>query len=126
MAYSDVIKNGRGYLAAGDLSAEQYTFMKRGANDTVVQANAGEAAVGVLWNAPAAAGRVATVITSGEPNVYVGTGGVTVGDEIASDDEGQAVTAVSTDVVLGYARETVAAGGLVRIDFLGEAPFVKA
>ena len=49
-----------------------------------------------------------------------------MGAEIASDDEGQAVTAVSTDVVLGYARHAAAAGELVRIDFLGEAQFVKA
>jgi hypothetical protein len=127
MAYSgNILNEGRKYSAAGDLSAEQYTFMKRAANDTVVQSGAGEAAVGVLWNAPAAAGRMAVVICGGEPNLWVGAGGVTVGDEIASDANGDAVTAVSTDVVLGYARETSAVGGLVRIDFLGKSQFVKA
>lgn len=127
MAYSsNIMGYARKYSAAGDNSADQYTFFKRGAGDTVVQSDAGEAAVGVLWNDPAVAGRTAVVITGGEPNVYVGAGGVTVGDEIASDANGKAVTAVSTDVVVGIARNTVAAGGLVRIDFLGEAQYTKA
>lgn len=127
MAYSaNILENARTYTSAGDLSAGQYTFVKRGASDTVVAAGAGEAAVGVQWNAPAAAGRPVSVIMGGEPNVYVGTGGVTVGDEIASDAAGKAVTAGSGDVVLGLARETAAADGLVRIDFLGEAQYTKA
>lgn len=127
MAYnSNILKEGRQYLAAGDLSGSQHLFVARGSGDTVDVAGAGEAAVGVLWNAPAAAGRAATVIVGGEPNVYVGTGGVTVGDEIASDASGQAVTATSADVVVGIARETAAAGELVRIDFLGEAQYTKA
>lgn len=127
MAYSSNIKDfARKYEAAGDISAEQYTFFKRGANDTVVQSGAGEAAVGVLWNDPAVAGRMAVVITGGEPNVYAG-GAITVGDEIASDANGNAVTAASTNIVVGIARETVGgAGELVRIDFLGEAQYTKA
>ena len=49
MAYSaNIMDHARKYEAAGDISAEQYTFFKRGANDTVVQSGAGEAAVGVL------------------------------------------------------------------------------
>lgn len=127
MAYNANIREYcKAFLSAGDISAEQYTFFKRGANDTVVQSGAGEAAVGVLWTTAAAAGRAVTVVCGGEPNVYVGTGGVTVGDEIAADADGNAVTAVSTDVVVGIARETAAAGELVRIDFLGEAQYTKA
>lgn len=127
MAYNANIREYcKAFLSAGDISAEQYTFFKRGANDTVVQADAGEAAVGVLWTTAAAAGRAVTVVCGGEPNVYVGTGGVTIGAEVASDDEGQAVAAASGDVVVGIARETAAAGELVRIDFLGEAQYTKA
>jgi hypothetical protein len=127
MAYSaNILEYGRTYTSAGDMSATQYTFVKRAASDTVVTAGAGEAAVGVQWNAPAAADRPVSVIIGGEPNVYVGTGGVTVGDELAADANGKAVTAASADVVLGIARETAAENGLVRFDFLGEAQYTKA
>ena len=127
MAYTaNIMDHARKYEAAGDISAEQYTFFKRGANDTVVQSGAGEAAVGVLWNDPAAAGRMAVVITGGEPNVYAGDA-IAVGDEVAADANGDAVTAVSTDIVVGIAREAAGgAGELVRIDFLGEAQYTKA
>lgn len=126
MAYSNIFGKGVDYAAGADLSAEQYTFVKRTTNDRVIQAGAGEAAVGVLWNAPAAVDRAATVITGGQPHVYVGTGGLTAGDEVASDATGQAVTAVSTDVVVGIARVTAGAGELAQIDFLGEAQYTKA
>ena len=50
-----------------------------------------------------------------------------VGDEVAADANGDAVTAVSTDIVVGIAREAAGgAGELVRIDFLGEAQYTKA
>lgn len=126
MAYSNVIKNATDYLAEGDLSAEQYTFMKRGTGQTVVQAGAGEAALGVLWNDPAAADRVAVVVTGGRPHVYAG-GAVADGAEIAADANGEAVTAVSTDVVLGIALHAAADGELVQIDLLdGSAQYTKA
>lgn len=127
MAYNgNITDHAVQYTSATDVTAEQFTFFKRSTGDTVVQAGAGEAAVGVLWYAQKTTDAAVTVITGGEPHVYVGTGGVAVGAEIASDANGEAVTAVSTDVVLGYARHAAAAGELVRIDFLGEAQFVKA
>lgn len=112
-------------VAAADLSTKNKTFVKRVANDEVNTAGAGEAAVGVLWNAPIAAD-VAWVINKGSPDVYVGTGGVTVGAEIASDAAGLAVTAALGNTVVGIARETAVAGALAKIDFLGEAQYVKA
>lgn len=117
--------NAKNRVSAADLTAKNKTFVKRVADDKVNTAGAGEAALGVLWNAPDA-DDVAWVIAAGSPDVYVGTGGVTVGDEIASDANGLAVTAVATDVVVGIARETAAAGALVKIDFLGEAQYTKA
>lgn len=120
--YGGVARNG---LAASDLTAKIKTFVKRVANDERDTAGAGEAAIGVLWNAPLA-GHEAWVIGGGSPDVYVGTGGVTIGDEIASDADGKAVTAASTDVVVGIAKATAAAGALVQIDFLGEAQYTKA
>ena len=69
---------------------------------------------------------MAVVITGGEPNVYAGDA-IAVGDEVAADANGDAVTAVSTDIVVGIAREAAGgAGELVRIDFLGEAQYTKA
>lgn len=125
MAFNNIHGQVETYTAGADLSAEQYTFVKRASNDTVVQANAGEAAVGVLWNDPAS-GRAASVVKGGNPHVYAGAA-VAVGAELASDDEGRAVTAVSTDVVIGYARTAAgAANELIMIDFLGEAQFTKA
>ena len=117
--------NAKNRVSAADLTTKNKTFVKRVADDKVNTAGAGEAALGVLWNAPAA-DDVAWVIAAGSPDVYVGTGGVTVGDEIASDANGLAVTAAATDVVVGIARETAAAGALVKIDFLGEAQYTKA
>jgi hypothetical protein len=127
MAYNgNITKHVRQYTSATDVTAELKTFFQRGTGDAVVQADAGEAATGVLWYAQATTDAAVTLVCGGEPDVYVGTGGVSAGDEIASDNEGQAVVAVSTDVVLGYARHDAAAGELVRIDFLGEAQFTKA
>lgn len=123
--YSDVINNATDYLAAADLSAEQYTFVKRGTGRTVVQAGAGEAAVGVLWNAPAL-DQAGTVVVGGRPNVYAGAA-IADGAEITSDANGQAVTAVSTDVVIGFAMGAAsAAGTLVQVELLGEAQYTKA
>lgn len=124
--YSDVIFNARDYTSAGDLSAEQYTFVKRSAGMTIVQSGDGDEAVGVLWNAPTAAGQAATVVVGGRPNVYAGAA-IANGAEIASDANGNAVTAVATDVVLGYALHAAsAAGTLVQVELLGEAQFTKA
>ena len=115
----------RNRVAAADLSTKNKTFVKRVANDEVNTAGAGEGALGVLWNAPLA-GDVAWVIGEGSPDVYVGTGGVTVGDEIAADAAGLAVTAALGNVVVAIARETATAGALVKVDLLGEAQYTKA
>ena len=123
--YSNVIFNAEDYNAGADLSAEQYTFMARGTGREVTQAGAGEAAVGVLWNSPAE-DQAATVVVGGRPNVYAGAA-IADGAEIASDANGNAVTAVSTDVVLGYAMHAASGSGvLVQVELLGEAQFTKA
>lgn len=125
MAFNNILNNAETYIAGEDLSAEQYTFVQYGTGGEVVQSDAGENALGVLWNDPEE-DRAATVIKGGNPHVYVGTGGVSAGDEIASDDEGRAVVAASSDIVVGYARHDAAVDGLVMIDFLGTGQFTKA
>ena len=51
----------------------------------------------------------------GTAHVIVGTGGVTVGDEVMSDASGHAVTATLGNYVNGIALATVAATGIVEI-----------
>lgn len=124
--YGDISNKGVGYTAGADLSAEQYTFMKRGATGVIAQCNAGEASIGVLWNAPAASGRAATVITGGQPMVYAGAA-VAEDAEVTPDDEGRAVTATSSDVVVGIARTAAgAANELMVVEFLSTAQYTKA
>lgn len=124
MAYNNVLGQAETYLAGADLSAEQYTFVKSD-GDEVTQCGAGEAAVGVLFNTPLE-DEAATVIRGGEPNVYVGTGGVAIGNLVASDANGQAVVAAIGDVVLGVARTAAAAGGLATIEFYKPAQYTVA
>lgn len=124
MAYSDVIFSALDYTAAGDLSTKQNLFVKRGTGKTIAVAAAGNAAVGVLWNAPAASGRAATVVVGGRPDVYAGAN-IADGAEVMSNADGKAVTATSTNTVLGYALHGAASGELVQIELLPAAQFTK-
>lgn len=124
MAFNNILNQAETYLAGEDLSAAQYTFVTSD-GDEVTATGAGESATGVLWNDPAT-GRAATVVRGGEPHVYAGAA-IAVGAEIASDANGKAVTATSTDVILGEARTAAGgAGELVMITFYGPAQTVKA
>lgn len=124
MAYSDVIFSALDYTTQGDLSGNQYNFVKRGTGQTIAVAAAGDAAVGVLWNAPAASGRAATVVTGGRPHVYAGAT-IADGAEVMSNATGKAVTATATNTVLGYALHGAASGELVQIEILPAAQFTK-
>lgn len=124
MAYSDVIFSALDYTTEGDLSGNQYNFVKRGTGQTIAVAAEGDAAVGVLWNDPAASGRAATVVVGGRPHVYAGAA-ILDGAEVMSDANGKAVTATSTKTVLGYALHGAASGELVQIELLPAAQFTK-
>lgn len=104
-------------LAGADLSAKQFTFVKMNTTDrTVVNAGNGEAAFGVLINDPTSGG-AATVVTHGRVLVEVGTGGLTAGDSVGVDANGEAVTAASGDIVVGQAIADASAGTRGTIDF---------
>lgn len=124
MAYNNILGQAETYVAGEDLTGKQYTFVTSD-GDEVTSTGDGEAATGVLWNEPTDTD-AATVVRGGEVNVYVGTGGLTVGAEVASDADGKAVVAVSTDVILGEARTAADADGLATITFYGPAQSVKA
>lgn len=105
------------YIAGADLSTKQWTFVIQNTTDrTVISATDGQAADGVLINNPTSGG-AATVVTHGRVIVEVGTGGLTAGDLVASDANGEAITAATADVVVGKALETAAAGERTTIEF---------
>ena len=127
MAYNGNITDyAKQYISATDVTDDLKTFFSRDTGINVVQTGAGEAAAGVLWYAQGTTNAAVSVIAGGQPDVLVGTGGVSAGDEVASDANGAAVVAVSSDVVLGIARHDAAEDELVRIEFLGEAQYTKA
>jgi hypothetical protein len=104
-------------IAGADLSAKQFTFVKMNTtNRTVVSAGNGDAAFGVLINDPES-GQAATVVTAGRVVVEVGTGGLTAGNEVGVDANGEAVSAAATDIIVGICVDGAAAGGRATIDF---------
>lgn len=105
--------------AGGDLSAGQYKFVTLASDGQVdLTASAGGAALGVLQNAPAAAGEPAQVAIAGRVKVTAG-GTFTAGDKIQSDASGDAIGGVTTaDHALGYALESAVAGDVVAIVLL--------
>lgn len=104
-------------IAGADLSAKQFTFVKMNTTDsTVVSAGNAEAAFGVLLNDPTS-GAAATVVTHGRVLIEVGTGGLTAGDTVGVDANGEAVASATSDIIVGYCVEGAAAGGRATIDF---------
>lgn len=98
------------FEAGQDLSAKQYHFVTQAADGQIDPTGDGGRADGVLQNAPAAAGRAATVGVEGTSMVVAG-GAVTAGDNVASNAAGRAKTAVGGNAVLGKARTTSTADG---------------
>jgi hypothetical protein len=124
MAYNNILGEAETYVAGADLTGKQYTFVTSD-GDEVTTTGAGASATGVLWNEPTLAD-AATVVRGGEVNVYVGTGGLTVGANVASDAAGLAVVAGTGDEILGVARTAAAAGGLATVTFYKVAQSTSA
>lgn len=81
------------FLAGEDLSAAQYHFVELSANNTVkliTHATTGNP-IGILQNAPSAAGQVARVRIQGVSRVYTGTAGITFGVFVGSDASGHGI-----------------------------------
>lgn len=104
------------YEAGADLSAKQFYFVAMAADGQIDAAGDGAAAIGVLQNDPAAAGRAAEVAIGGDVRVTAG-GTVAAGAAVASDANGAAVTAATGDVILGTAVTGGAAGAVITINF---------
>ena len=104
------------FVAGSDLRLAQFNFVSLAADGAIDVTGAGLAADGVLINDPNTA-EAATVVVFGRVTVELGTGGCTAGDLIASDASGLAVTATTSDIVLGKVLETGVAGQIVTMDF---------
>ncbi len=93
MALSGDATVAPGLVASGDLSAKQWKFMKHHSTaGQVVTCGAGEKGIGVLENAPDAAGEIAEVAVAGRSKVTLG-GTVAAGNLLKSDASGDAVLA---------------------------------
>ena len=109
-------RDNRTYVAGSNLSAAQFKFVALAADGEVDVAGAGARAIGVLLNQPAA-GNAATVVMTGKVLVEAGDS-ITAGDELAADADGNAVTATTDDIVMGYALEDGVDGQIVAIELI--------
>lgn len=93
MAYEEILRTIT--LEAGqNLSAMQYFFVTQAAGDGQIDPTAITArATGVLQNAPAAAGRAATVAIAGSVSKVSAGAAFARGANLAADANGQAITA---------------------------------
>lgn len=104
-------KNGL-CVAAADLSAKQFLFVKITAAFAVNVATAsGEAVLGVLQNNPKS-GQSATVMVTGVTKVVAGAA-IAAGARVQSNATGAAITATATagHIEQGFALEAAAAAG---------------
>jgi hypothetical protein len=110
----------RTYAAGSDLSAAQYRFVDLAADDQIdvstTAGSVGNALVGVLVNDPDAAGRASTVAVGGQTKIIAGSGGLSIGDLVTSDASGGAITAASTNRVVGVCTVAAAATETATID----------
>ena len=110
-------RDTRTFIAGEDLSSSQFKFVTLESDGQVDLADsAGENCIGVVINDPAAAGE-ATVVVSGKTVVTAG-GTIAAGAAIATDASGDAVTAASTNIIMGYALEAGVDGQVIAIELI--------
>jgi len=110
-------RDTRTHVAGEDLSAAQFKFVTLEADGQIDLADsAGERALGVLLNKPTA-GAAATVAMTGKVMVEAGAS-VTAGDQLQTDAAGDAITAASGDVVMGYALEDAVDGQIFAMELI--------
>lgn len=110
MAY-EILRNSNTLIAAADLSAKQYFFVKTDTTGKAALAGAGDNADGVLQNKPTS-GQSATISGSASITKITAGGSVTAGDAIASDASGKGVTASSGNYILGKALTSASSGNV--------------
>jgi len=110
-------RDTRTFEAGGDLSAGQFKFVALADDGQVDLAGDGAQAIGVLYNEPDAAGKAATVVMTGKVIVEAGAS-VTAGDAIGVDADGNAVTAATSDIIMGYALEDAVDGQIFAMELI--------
>jgi hypothetical protein len=108
-------------LAAGDLSAYQYRFVKMSADNTVDVCGKGETPIGILQNAPSVAGQAARVRVFGVSRLEM-QATIAAGAYVGSEADGEGVT-VSADTGIYCAvcldGETLASNELCSVLLVG-------
>lgn len=110
-------RDTRTEIAGVDLSSAQFKFVTLEADGFVDLANAaGEAVYGICLVGGAAASAV-TVVRSGSCNVEAGAA-VTAGDALQTNAAGEAIPALTGDVVAGYAKEDGVDGQIIEMELI--------
>lgn len=111
-----------GRVAGEDLSSAKNRFVKieSGTGDVILP-TAGDDPIGVTQTNPTDQNNVSVQI-DGAPKVEAG-GSITRSDDIATNGSGKAVTATSSDQIVGEALENASSGDLipVKLDKDGDA-----
>ena len=110
-------RDTRTFIAGEDLSSAQFKFVTLESDGQVDLADAaGENAIGVCL-VGGTAGKAVTVAVSGKVMVTAG-GTIAAGAQIQTDAAGDALTAATGDVVLGYALESAVDGQIFAIELI--------
>ena len=110
-------RDTRTFVAGESLAAAQFKFVTLESDGQVDLADsAGENCIGILLNSPAS-GAAATVALTGKVMVTAG-GTIAAGAAVATDAAGDAVTAASTNIIMGYALEAAVDGQTMAIELI--------
>jgi len=107
----------RTFIAGEDLSSSQFKFVTLESDGQIDLADsAGENCMGVVVNDPTS-GSEATVVVGGKTVVTAG-GTIAAGASVATDASGDAVTASTGNIVMGYALEAGVDGQVIAIEVI--------
>ena len=110
-------RDNRTFIAGEDLSSAQFKFVTLESDGQVDLADsAGENAIGVCI-VGGTAGNAVTVTVSGSVMVTAG-GTIAAGAAVQTDASGDALTAATCDVIIGYAREAGVDGQIIEIEMI--------
>jgi hypothetical protein len=109
MAYEEALESIT-VLADGDMTSNQFKFVKATATGFALQDVAGGFCLGVLQDKPAAAGRPGNIAKSGVTNLTAGAA-IAKGAKVQSTAAGLAVTAAVSGYIMGEALEAASASG---------------
>lgn len=119
MAETNLNADYETHTAAADLSANIYNavaFVALG-RVAVASGNLGHTYAGILANAPAAAGRAASVVTQGRFKAVAGAAVASIGVPLTYNTSGRVIVAASASVVIGKALEAASADGdIISVD----------